>query len=131
MKKLKVLFADDSKSLRKNVERILTNDGHQCVLVQNGQEAIDTFKQAFETEKFDLVLLDIQMPIIQGDEALLIIRETDPDVPVIMITSSEDSTLLSKLNKKDRASTLSKISGIKKERLISAIQTIMAENKPS
>lgn len=50
---------------------------------RNGQEAIDTYR----SERPDLILLDVNMPVMDGLETLTKLRELNPDVVVIMITS--------------------------------------------
>ena len=77
----KILVVDDESSIRRTLKDILEFEKHEVVLAPNGTEAIDYFRE----EEFDVVLLDIKMPEIDGMEVLeklMQIRE----VPVIMIS---------------------------------------------
>ena len=78
-----VLIADDSEFMRNLLREILEED-HQIVgEVENGVEAVETYKE----ERPDLVMMDIVMPIRDGIEATDEIKNTDPDANVIMCTS--------------------------------------------
>jgi len=77
----KILVVDDESSIRRTLKDILEFEKHEVVLAPDGTEAIDYFRE----EEFDVVLLDIKMPEIDGMEVLekmMQIRE----VPVIMIS---------------------------------------------
>nr|WP_229122989.1 chemotaxis protein CheY [Halapricum desulfuricans] len=78
-----VLIADDSEFMRNLLREILEED-HQIVgEVENGVEAVETYKE----ENPDLVMMDIVMPIRDGIEATDEIKNTDPNANVIMCTS--------------------------------------------
>ena len=69
------------------IARILEHAGHQLKLVENGQEVLD----ALEQEKFDLVIVDKQMPEVGGIDAYKIYRFAHPDnppLPFIMLTAN-------------------------------------------
>lgn len=55
------------------------------MLVQNGQEALDKVK----VEDFDLILMDINMPVMNGSEATLAIRQFNQTIPIIALTASD------------------------------------------
>jgi DNA-binding NtrC family response regulator len=77
----KILVVDDESSIRRTLKDILEFEKHEVELAPNGMEALDYFRE----EEFDVVLLDIKMPELDGMEVLekmLQIR----DVPVIMIS---------------------------------------------
>lgn len=77
----KILVVDDESSIRRTLKDILEFEKHEVELAPNGMEALDYFRE----EEYDLVLLDIKMPELDGMEVLdrmLKIR----DVPVIMIS---------------------------------------------
>lgn len=85
---MKVLLADDQILFRTMLEEVLRNDDDFEIVasVENGQLAIE----ATQKYKPDLVLLDIQMPIKSGVEALIEIKETVPSTKVVMLTTFED-----------------------------------------
>ena len=77
----KILVVDDESSIRRTLKDILEFEKHEIVLAPNGAEAIDYFRE----EEFDVVLLDIKMPEIDGMEVLDKMMQMR-DVPVIMIS---------------------------------------------
>lgn len=79
-----VLLVDDESHIRKYVGLILKQLGVATTIeASNGQDAVATY----ERERPDLVLLDVNMPIMDGLETLKKLREIDPDCVVIMLTS--------------------------------------------
>ena len=80
-----VLIVDDSRTSRKMLRNILENTGHIVVdEAVNGQEGV----QKFQHSKPDLVTLDITMPVVDGVEALKMIRALSPDVKIVMVTAA-------------------------------------------
>ena len=84
MKKIKVLVVDDSAFMRKALREILESDPQIEVVdtARNGREALDKVAQL----KPDVVTLDINMPVMDGKEALKLIMETNP-LPVVVVSS--------------------------------------------
>ncbi|MDP3580743.1 MAG: response regulator, partial [Ignavibacteria bacterium] len=83
---LKILLAEDYKHSQIIVTRLLKKNGFESiVVVENGEDA---FKMARD-QKFDLILMDMQMPIMNGFEATEKIRELTPykDTPIIALTA--------------------------------------------
>jgi CheY-like chemotaxis protein len=80
----KVLVVDDEAHIRKFVSRLVMSLGEPEILqASNGEEAI----KVYEREKPVLVLLDVNMPRVDGIEALRRLKRLDPDCVVIMLTS--------------------------------------------
>jgi two-component system cell cycle response regulator len=93
----KVLTVDDSKVVRTMVTRALVPYGCQIVEAANGREGVDAARR----ERPDLILLDVTMPVMDGREALIELRE-DPDVqatPVIMLTDESGRDLVLEIAK--------------------------------
>ena len=88
---IRVLFVDDEDRFREATAAILARRGFEVTAVENGIEAIGEVKQAV----FDVVVLDVQMPGMDGNEALREIKTVAPDVAVIMLTGrgTHDSVL--------------------------------------
>lgn len=86
-KLLKVLVAEDNAVNRKLASSILHRAGHNAILVINGREAVD----AVARERFDVVLMDVQMPVMGGFEATRLIRELESGsgrrTPIIAVTA--------------------------------------------
>ncbi len=82
MKPEKILVVDDERRIVENIARCLTREGFQVVGAYDGDEAVS----AFEQEGFDLVLLDISMPGMNGYEVMEHILEMDRDAMIIIMT---------------------------------------------
>ncbi len=83
-RKLKVLITDDSKLLRKKLRQELEAMNCEVIEAKNGKEAVMINLQ----EKLDCVFLDIVMPEVGGIEALQVIKEVNPDLQVVMLSSA-------------------------------------------
>ncbi|RMG44842.1 MAG: response regulator [Candidatus Dadabacteria bacterium] len=85
---VKILLAEDNKVNQKLFLKILDKEGYQVKLANNGQEAIELY----ESEDFDLILMDIQMPIVSGLEATGAIREKEKQsgrhIPIVALTAN-------------------------------------------
>lgn len=80
-----ILIVDDSRTSRKILKEILTEAGHEIVGEGlNGEEGYLKFKEL----KPDLVTLDITMPKLDGIEALQLIKKSDENAKVVMITAA-------------------------------------------
>jgi two-component system, sensor histidine kinase and response regulator len=84
----KVLLAEDNAVNQKVAVRLLEKMGHSVAVANNGQEALDMTAQ----EEFDLVLMDMQMPVMGGVEATLAIRQREKaqggHLPIIAMTAN-------------------------------------------
>jgi two-component system sensor histidine kinase/response regulator len=84
---LNILLAEDNSINQQLATRVLEKRGHRVTVANNGREAVDLFEQA----EFDLVLMDIQMPEMNGFEATAIIREQElrstRRVPIVAMTA--------------------------------------------
>ena len=82
-----ILLAEDNLVNQKVATRFLENAGYNVVVANNGLEAVDYLRK----EHFDLVLMDVQMPIMDGLAATSAIREPDfpaHDIPIIALTAN-------------------------------------------
>ena len=81
----RILIVDDSRTSRKILRSILEDAGHEIVgEAMDGQDGINKYKDL----KPDIVTLDITMPVMDGLEALKIIKEDDQSAKVIMVTAA-------------------------------------------
>ena len=90
MSKERILWADDEIDLLKPHILFLQNKGYDVETVTNGRDAIDLLS----SQIFNLIILDENMPGISGLEALQRIKIMQPNVPVIMITKSEEENIM-------------------------------------
>lgn len=90
MRMEKILWADDEIDLLKPHLLFLKNKGYDVTTVTSGRDALD----ALSADHYALVLLDENMPGLSGLETLTLINRDHPDVPVIMITKSEEENIM-------------------------------------
>ncbi len=85
--KLRILLAEDNDVNRKLTINILKHLGHEVCVAGNGREAVDLFKK----NDFDVILMDILMPEMTGEEAAreirLIEKNTATKIPIIAVTT--------------------------------------------
>ena len=125
---LKVLVADDDVVSRKLVVAFLERAGHQVAAVENGQEALS----ALDGENFDFVLLDGDMPVMDGIQATRIIREKEKEtdgahIPIVAITGLSAESDQERFMEAGVDGFISKPIGSKK--LLGAIKDIMNKKK--
>jgi CheY-like chemotaxis protein len=79
----RVLVVDDQEYTRELFKEALNGMGHEVVCAQSGSRAIELIKDG----KFDIVFLDLVMPEMDGVETFKVIKELNPELPVIMMTA--------------------------------------------
>jgi two-component system, cell cycle response regulator CpdR len=84
----RVLIAEDEDSLRSLVQRALLLDGHDVQVAQDGAEALDILGR--ERGRFDLLLADIKMPIMDGIALALAAARDYPAVTILLMTGYAD-----------------------------------------
>lgn len=90
MQDYRILWADDEIELLKPHILFLSSKGYQVVAVNSGSDALEMVKK----EDFDLIFLDENMPGMSGLETLSQIKQMDPNIPVVMITKSEEEHIM-------------------------------------
>ena len=79
---IKILVVDDEKVIRDGCRRVLADNNYDVICAENGQEAMSEL----EKEKVDIILLDLKMPVMSGEEVLAQAFVQYPDIPIIIIT---------------------------------------------
>ena len=127
---MKTLIVEDNVCCRSIVQKMLASYG-LCSMAGNGEEAVNAFKTALEEgSPYELILMDIMMPVLNGYQALERIRvlenekgiPEDDEVKVIMTTSCDDSDSVVKSYDAGATSYLEK--PIDREALIKEIKSL-------
>jgi CheY-like chemotaxis protein len=84
----RVLIADDEDSMRTLVARAVAMDGHSVVTAEDGAEALEILNN--EPGTFDLLLTDIQMPVMDGIALALTVARDFPDLTILLMTGFAD-----------------------------------------
>jgi CheY-like chemotaxis protein len=95
----RILVVDDEEPIRKLVARGLSLDGHECLIAGDGGEALDIITA--ENGRFDLLLTDIRMPVMDGIALALAAKRDFPDLTIMLMTGYADQ--------RERASSLEAI----------------------
>lgn len=83
----KILIVDDEDAIRSLFVEALEELGYRCDVAANGLEALEKF---YRVKDYDVVLLDIQMPKLNGIETLKKLKNYSPDLSIIMVSASRD-----------------------------------------
>jgi two-component system sensor histidine kinase RpfC len=127
-RKLSILVADDNRMNQKVLREILTRAGHQVQLAANGEEALD----ALDITTFDLVLMDINMPVMNGIEATKLFRFTAidrPHVPIVALTADATPDVAARCAEAGMDACLTK--PIEPEQLFAAIDDALDGHAPA
>ena len=91
----RILVAEDNKSIRDVVSMFLDFMGFEVALAGNGVEALSLFLK----NSFDLVLTDLEMPIMDGWSLTHRIKERSPNTPVVLMTGADRETVWKKVER--------------------------------
>ena len=80
----RILLVEDEEPLRACLRLVLEQEGHQVTEASNGAEALDLFAIGH----FDLVITDLEMPVMKGNTLAVRIKQLAPSLPILMITAS-------------------------------------------
>lgn len=88
-----VMLVEDERKTAEMLQKALEMEGIEVVWVSDGRQAVESMTKG----KFDLVILDLKLPEMSGDEALERIRKIDPYVEVLVYTNYQDPPVMKKL----------------------------------
>jgi two-component system sensor histidine kinase RpfC len=117
----RILVAEDNKTNQLVIQKILERAGHMPYIVDNGQEALD----ALENDTFDIIIMDMQMPVMGGIEAAKIYNFSTSHherLPIIILTANATKEALNECKDANIDSYLTKPINI--EKLLCAIETL-------
>ncbi|MEK7872010.1 MAG: response regulator [Nitrospirota bacterium] len=124
----RVLVVDDEPDVRKAVRLTLTKAGYEVVEAEDGQKGIEAIKSGYNPLKLDVILCDIQMPKINGMEAIAYFRSQFPSVPVIVITGQPNLQGATTLFKQGIVEYLLK--PVAPEKLVEVVNKAVKERAP-
>ncbi|MDD3055119.1 MAG: PAS domain S-box protein [Aliarcobacter sp.] len=90
LKKLSLLYVEDDDNTREELEYFLKNKVKELYVGKNGQEGLDFF----EKYQPDLIITDIQMPVMTGTKMIKLIKEKNKTIPIVIITAFNDADYL-------------------------------------
>lgn len=117
----RVLVVDDDPAMRLMLERMLRGDRIQVEVAADGGEAVRIFRK--QPEAYDLVLMDLTMPVMDGIEAFLQMRSLVPGVRVILTTGYSEEMILGRIDPRSFAAIL--IKPFTRDGLRAALQAAM------
>jgi CheY-like chemotaxis protein len=123
--RLKVLAADDNSANRLVLARLLESEGHEVVTVADGREAV----AAVQAGQFDIVLMDLDMPGMDGLEATRVLRQSGVEVPVIALTGHLSAERIEACQAAGMTGHLGK--PIRLDELIDAVEATMTAALPA
>lgn len=85
-----ILIVDDEASIRNVLTEAINGFGYSTLTTSNGQEALELFEQ--QKDNIDLVVTDMAMPKLNGQELIEKIRNIEPEMPCIFVTGYQDSS---------------------------------------
>ena len=124
-KMIKILIVDDHQLVIDGIKLMIDGEEDMTVVAEahNGQEAIDSLPD----KEVDVILMDLNMPIMNGLDATKIIHESNPDIKIIGLSMLNDLKLIRKLINYGAIGYLIKNAG--KEEVINAIKTVNNGNQ--
>ena len=90
LKKLSLLYVEDDENTREELEYFLQNKVKNLYVAKNGQEGFDLF----EKHQPDLIITDIQMPVMTGTKMIKLIKQINSTIPIVIITAFNDTDYL-------------------------------------
>ncbi len=127
-RKLSVLVADDNRTNQKVIGKILERVGHDVSIVDNGEQALD----ALQAKAFDIALMDVNMPVLNGIEATKLYRFASlgkPRLPIVALTA--DATPETKQRCEEAGMDACVIKPIEPTRLLNIIASIVNDKQIS
>lgn len=90
--KKRILVIEDNPMVVKSLEFKLVKDGYDVEVAEDGRTAMNLLKE----HNFDLILTDLMLPFISGNEIIEFIKSTYPQIPVIVLSTSTQEDIITK-----------------------------------
>ena len=91
-----VLVVDDEETVRQTAQNILERYGYKVLIAADGREAVEIFRQA--PQAVSVVMLDLTMPVMSGEEALRALKAIRADVPILLATGFDEVEAANRLS---------------------------------
>ncbi|MBN2238727.1 MAG: response regulator [Dehalococcoidales bacterium] len=119
----KILVVDDSALVRMKCSKVLTNNGYSVIEAENGQEALEKYKEF----KPDGVLMDIVMPRMHGITALHEIRRIDPVAKIAMLTAMGQKAMVTSALKEGASDFV--VKPFREGRVLDTVKRLLSKTK--
>ena len=116
---------DDEKTVLDVAESVLTRKGAKVLTAPDGKRGIDMFRM--HNRSISAIILDLQMPVMGGEEALPLLHEINPSVPIILSSGFDESDATRRFTSPKPASFLQK--PFTAQRLVSAVASALRDRK--
>ncbi|MBD3381385.1 MAG: response regulator [candidate division Zixibacteria bacterium] len=117
-----IMIVDDSMMMRRNLKKILVQAGHEVICeASNGNEALAAFKR----HQPDLITMDINMPIMDGIEAVKKIREVNPNAAIVMISAHNEQSRVYEAIKSGAKNYI--VKPIRSDKVVSVVNEVMTK----
>jgi two-component system, chemotaxis family, chemotaxis protein CheY len=123
-KQKKILIVDDSVYQRTKAKNFLQENGFKVFEAEDGVEGIQTFRTVMP----DLVLMDINMPLMEGTEALVYIKKIDPEAIVIMFSTLDDEKTIMKAIKAGAKDYI--VKPLRKDLMLKTVNSFLNATEP-
>ena len=120
MARVRILIADDEEGIRESLDLIL-GDEYELAFAHDGQEALAKLTQ----EKFDLVLLDIKMPKLDGLDVMRRLKDQQIEMPVLVLTAYQSVELAKEAVRLGALEYLPK--PFEREQIMQAVRGVLAK----
>ena len=90
---LRILVVDDEEAIRMAFSRLLANMGHACTTAADGKQCLDLL----EKNPYDLLIIDLVMPNIDGETVLNSIRGKLPNMDIVVISAQDDEDVIGQI----------------------------------
>ncbi|QSZ42030.1 response regulator [Sulfurimonas aquatica] len=122
-KSTRLLYVEDNEEARRFTLELLSRFFDDIIIAQNGQEGLDLFKN----EKFNLVITDINMPIVDGLTMSAIIKEIDNQMPIIALSAHNEKNFIASADEIDIDEYLTK--PLELSKLITTLTLVSKKHK--
>ncbi len=125
----RVMVVDDEADVRKVARMCLEQAGYQVIEAENGEEAIQKIKEGDNPLVLDVIITDINMPKINGLEAIQFFQQEWPRVPLMVMTGYPNLETAKELMKRGLVDYL--VKPVDKEKLLAAVAKAMSQRELS